>query len=146
MRQLALGCESSGVKSTHDAYENTWKCGELKLYFSPSAGGLKKNKNKQTNKHTPSLRGEVLGADTTGPAVARVGTIQLNWVSFAYCPKRNQFDFRKSKGTVLRVGVGHQPKARKNLHQQGERRRRALAESILQVGATREVEAEPVAG
>ena len=20
-------------------YENTWKCGELKLYFSPSAGG-----------------------------------------------------------------------------------------------------------
>ena len=27
------------VKSTHDAYENTWKCGELKLYFSPSAGG-----------------------------------------------------------------------------------------------------------
>ena len=27
------------VKSTHDAYENTWKCCELKLYFSPSAGG-----------------------------------------------------------------------------------------------------------
>ena len=26
-------------QSTHDAYENTWKCGELKLYFSPSAGG-----------------------------------------------------------------------------------------------------------
>ena len=27
--------------STHDAYENTWKCGELliKLYFSPSARG-----------------------------------------------------------------------------------------------------------
>ena len=23
----------------HDAYENTRKCGELKLYFSPSAGG-----------------------------------------------------------------------------------------------------------
>ena len=22
-----------------DAYENTWKCGELTLYFSPSAGG-----------------------------------------------------------------------------------------------------------
>ena len=37
--QLALGCESSWVKSTHNAYENTWKCGELKLYFSPSAGG-----------------------------------------------------------------------------------------------------------
>ena len=27
------------LKSTHDAYENTWKCGELKLYFSSSAGG-----------------------------------------------------------------------------------------------------------
>ena len=26
-------------KSTHDAHENTWKCGELKLYFAPSAGG-----------------------------------------------------------------------------------------------------------
>ena len=24
---------------TVDAYENTWKCGDLKLYFSPSAGG-----------------------------------------------------------------------------------------------------------
>ena len=39
VRQLALGCKSNWVKSTHDAYENTWKCGELKLYFSPSAGG-----------------------------------------------------------------------------------------------------------
>ena len=38
--------ESSWVKSTHDAYENTWKCGELKLYFSPSAGGWKKKKKK----------------------------------------------------------------------------------------------------
>ena len=27
------------------------------------------------DKCTPSLRGEVLGADTTGPAVARVGTL-----------------------------------------------------------------------
>ena len=26
-------------KKKIDAYENTWKCGELKLYFSPSAGG-----------------------------------------------------------------------------------------------------------
>ena len=55
VRQLALGCESNWVKSTHDAYENTWKCGELKLYFSPSAGGwqklwrtlCKKTKNKK---------------------------------------------------------------------------------------------------
>ena len=63
------------------------------------------------DKHTPSLRGEVLGADTTGPAVARVGTIQLNWVSFAYCPKRDQFAFRRPESTVLCAGVGHQPKA-----------------------------------
>ena len=38
------GCESNWVKSTHDAYENTRKCGELKLYFSPSAGDKKKKK------------------------------------------------------------------------------------------------------
>ena len=37
--QLALGCERNWVKSTLDAYENTWKGGELKLYFSSSAGG-----------------------------------------------------------------------------------------------------------
>ena len=36
----------SVMEGTNDACENTWKCGELKLYFSPSAGGLKKNKNK----------------------------------------------------------------------------------------------------
>ena len=39
VRQLASGCESNRVKSTHDAYENTSKCGELKLYFCSSAGG-----------------------------------------------------------------------------------------------------------
>ena len=61
------------------------------------------------DKRTPSLRGEVLGADTTGPAVARVGTIQLNWS--AYCPKRDQFAFRRPESSALRVGVGHQPKA-----------------------------------
>ena len=63
------------------------------------------------DKRTPSLPGEVLGADTTGPAVARVGTIQLNWVSSAYCRKRDRFAFRWPEGTVLGVGVGHQPKA-----------------------------------
>ena len=62
-------------------------------------------------KRTPSLHGEVLEADTTGPAVARVGTIQLNWVSSAYCPNRDQFAFRRPESTVLRAGVGHQPKA-----------------------------------
>ena len=44
VRQLALGCRR--VKSTHGAYENTWKCGELKLYFSPSAGGYNNKKKK----------------------------------------------------------------------------------------------------
>ena len=63
------------------------------------------------DKRTLGPRGEVLGADTTGPAVARVGTIQLNWVSSAYCPKRDQFAFRRPESTVLRVGVEHQPKA-----------------------------------
>ena len=29
---------------THDVYENTWDCGELKLYFSPFVGGLRKKK------------------------------------------------------------------------------------------------------
>ena len=28
-------------QSVRGNYENTWKCGELKLYFSPSAGGKK---------------------------------------------------------------------------------------------------------
>ena len=35
-------CQLLGQRS----YENTWKCGELKLYFSPSAGGRKKKKKK----------------------------------------------------------------------------------------------------
>ena len=63
------------------------------------------------DERTPSLRGEVLGADTTEPAVARIGTVQLNWVSSAYCPKRDQFAFRRPESSALRVGVGHQPKA-----------------------------------
>ena len=29
----------TNVKSKHDEYENTWKCGELKLYVSSSARG-----------------------------------------------------------------------------------------------------------
>ena len=66
------------------------------------------------HKCTPSLRGEVLGADTTGPAVARVGTIHLNWVSSAYGPTRDQFAFRRPESTVSLAGVGHQPKAMEN--------------------------------
>ena len=30
------------LKSTHDVYENTWKCGELKLYVSPEDEKKKK--------------------------------------------------------------------------------------------------------
>ena len=64
------------------------------------------------DKRTPSLRGEVLGADTTGPAVARFGTIQMNWVGSAYCPKRDLFTFRRPEKTLfVRAGVGHQRKA-----------------------------------
>ena len=67
VRQLALGCESNWVKSTHDAYENTWKCGELKLYFSPSAGGWKKKKLDYRMveyyykkwKYTPAVRSKI---------------------------------------------------------------------------------------
>ena len=48
-RQLALGCEGNRIKSTHDAYENTWKCGEQKLFFFflPHYRKIKKNKKKQ---------------------------------------------------------------------------------------------------
>ena len=63
------------------------------------------------DKRTPILRGEVLGADTTGLAVARVGTIQLNRVSSAYCRKRDPFSFRRPEGTFFRAGVGYHPNA-----------------------------------
>ena len=63
------------------------------------------------DKRTPSPRGEVLGADTTGPAVPRVSTLQFNWVSSAYCPKRDQLPFRRPEISALRVGVEHQPKS-----------------------------------
>ena len=35
------------LKLIHSRHENTWKCGELKLFFpTPSAGGLQKEKKK----------------------------------------------------------------------------------------------------
>ena len=47
----------------------------------------------------------------------------------------------------MHVDVGNQSKPWENtLQQRKERERRALAESILQVGATQEVEVVPVAG
>ena len=42
-----LDCECNEVKSTHDVCQNTGKCGELKLYFSLSAGGYTKKKEKE---------------------------------------------------------------------------------------------------
>ena len=45
----------------------------------------------------------------------------------------------------MRVGVGYRPKAVEDSTVAEERERRALAESILQVRVTREVEAKPVA-
>ena len=72
MRQLALGCESSWVKSTHDAHENTWKCGELELYFSPSAGGRLKKK-----KTTPPTYPE-----DRCPHLAPLLRSSLTWVSW----------------------------------------------------------------
>ena len=53
MRQLALGFESKWVKSTHDAYENSCKCGELKIYFSPSAWGWRKIRKVSVQKVQP---------------------------------------------------------------------------------------------
>ena len=99
------------------------------------------------DKRTPSLRGEVLGADTTGPAVARVGTLHLNWVSSAYCPKRDTnllFGGRKALFCVLVWDTSRMQW--KTLQQLVEHERRALTESILQAETTREVEAEPAAG
>ena len=98
------------------------------------------------DKRTPSLREGVVGDDTTRPAVARVGTVQLDWSRPAYCPKRDQIDFRTPESSALRVGAGHQPKKRKALQNQEERECRALAGYILQVRATREVEAVSVPG
>ena len=40
---------------THDAYENTWKCGERKLFFSPSAGRYKKKRKKVVHVYTGTL-------------------------------------------------------------------------------------------
>ena len=98
------------------------------------------------DKRTPSLRREVLGAGTAGPAVARVGTIQLNWVSSACYPKRDQRFFWRLESTVSRAGMGHQPEAMegpaaaRRAHAQG-------ADGVHSASlATREMETEPAAG
>ena len=96
----------------------------------------------------PSLRGEVLGAHTTGPAVARVGTVQLNWVSSAYhsAQTRDQFSFGRREAQFWVLVWDTSRKQWKTLQQQEERELRALAESILQAGATRQLKAMPMAG
>ena len=53
-----------GCDETHDAYENTWKCGELKLYFSPSAGGYKKIRKESCDERNITNECENFGADT----------------------------------------------------------------------------------
>ena len=61
--------------------------------------------SKRTNycieeKRTPSLRGEVLGADTTGPAVvSRYDFIELG--KFCLLPKRDLLAFLRPESTVL---------------------------------------------
>ena len=87
------------------------------------------------NKRTPSLRGAVLGADTTGPAGARVVTIHMNWLSSVYCPKRDQHAFRRQESIVVRAGVEHQPKAMED--PTTARGAQAQGADILQPGATR---------
>ena len=52
------------------------------------------------DKRTPGLQGEVLGADTTGPAVAsRHNSIELG--KFCLLPKRDLLAFRRPESTVL---------------------------------------------
>ena len=95
---------------------------------------------------TPSLRGGVLGADTTGPAVAS-RTVQLNWLSSAYCPNVTYLLFGGRKALCCCCWCGTPAEKQWAILQQREEgERRALAESILQAGEAREVEAEPVAG
>ena len=95
---------------------------------------------------TLDLRGEVLGADTTETAVARVGTIQLNWVSSAYCPKRDQHAFRRPESTVSRAGVGHQLNKMEDSTAARGPRAQGADEVHSEARATREVKAEPAAG
>ena len=71
----------------------------------PNADGLKltrviTNSNRIEDKRTPSLREEVLGADTTGPAVAsRCSSNKLGM--FCSLPKRDLQVFRRLERTVL---------------------------------------------
>ena len=56
------------------------------------------------DKRTPGLQGEVLGADTTGPAVAsRYNSIELG--KFCLLPKRDLLAFRRPESTVLLLFV-----------------------------------------
>ena len=62
------------------------------------------------NERTPSLREEVLGADTTGPSLAsRYILVELG--KFRLQPKRDLFSFRCPESTLFCVGGGHQTNA-----------------------------------
>ena len=61
------------------------------------------------DKRTPGLQGEVLGADTTGPAVAsRYNSFEM--VSSDYCPNATYLLSGAGKHCPAVVGVGHQLK------------------------------------
>ena len=87
-----------------------------------------------------AYKGESSELIPPGPR-SRVGTIQLNWVSSAYYPNVTYLLFGGRKHCAAVVGVGHQLNAMDDSTAAG-----ALAESILQTGKAREMEAEPVPG
>ena len=96
------------------------------------------------DKRAASLRGQVLGADTTR---LRVGTIQSKWVVSAYCRNASSLLFGGRKSPLCLLLVWDNSRQQwETLRQQEECKRRALAESILLVEVATEVEAEPAAG
>ena len=81
---------------------------------------------------------------TPGPR-SRVGPIQLNWVSSSYCPNVAYLLFRGRKELCCCCWCGI-PTASNGRFCSSGKSASALAESILQAGEAREVEAETVAG
>ena len=106
------------------------------------------------NERTIALRTNVLRAYEGKPSElippgprSRVGTMQLIWVSSAYCPNVTYLLFGGRKALCCCCWCGTPAEKQWAILQQREEgERRALAESILQAGEAREVEAEPVAG
>ena len=97
------------------------------------------------DKRTPSLRGEVLGADTTGPSVASQ-YILVELGRFRLKPRGHLFSFRRPESTLFGL-VGY---TRRTPCETLQRLRSATAERgrspFFHVGVTTDVEAEPLAG